>query len=138
MTDSWSAQVLPRLGEVYDGHEPQLYGVSFRKQPFPNHVRKAETRFPSSNTILDYQSGLPVDPQMSNLLCLQYLRLREGMNPIRPESLGKQIGWTFKALEAYCRKGLMARRDKPHMDTPRQLVIPLSLLFWTIRALTSG
>ncbi|KAG9048668.1 hypothetical protein FS837_012296 [Tulasnella sp. UAMH 9824] len=76
-----------------------------------------------ANTVLDYQSGLPVDPQMSNLLCLQYLRLREGMNPIRPESLGKQIGWTFKALEAYCRKGLMARRDKPHMGTPRQLNI---------------
>lgn len=76
-----------------------------------------------ANTVLDYQTGLAANPDMSNLLCLQYLRLREGMNPIRPESLGKQIGWTFKALEAYCRTGLMARRDKPHMGTPRQLSI---------------
>ncbi|KAG8971610.1 hypothetical protein FRC05_010956 [Tulasnella sp. 425] len=79
-----------------------------------------------ANTVLDYQTGLPTDSNISNLLCLQYLRLREGMNPIRPESLGKQIGWTFQALEAYCRKGLMARRDKPHIGTPRQLNILLA------------
>ncbi|KAG8971609.1 hypothetical protein FRC05_010955 [Tulasnella sp. 425] len=74
-----------------------------------------------ANTVLDYQTGLPVGLDISNLLCLQYLRLREGMTPIRPKGLGKQIGWTFQALEAYCRKGLMGRRDKPQISTPRQL-----------------
>lgn len=72
------------------------------------------------NTVVDYQDGVPVDPIFSKGLSWNVLSLREGLNPIRPEALAKKIGWTMKSVEEYCRKGVLGKRNRPVIDTPRQ------------------
>ncbi|KAG8971606.1 hypothetical protein FRC05_010952 [Tulasnella sp. 425] len=73
-----------------------------------------------ANTVVDYQCGVPVDPVFSKGLSWNVLSIREGLDPIRPEVLAQKIGWTLKSVEEYCRKGVLGKRNKPVIDTPRQ------------------
>ncbi|KAG9048661.1 hypothetical protein FS837_012289 [Tulasnella sp. UAMH 9824] len=79
-----------------------------------------------ANTVVDYQDGIPVDPIFSKVLSWNVLSLREGLNPIRPEALAEKIGWTMKSVEEYCRNGVLGKRNRPIIDTPRQLNIILA------------
>ncbi|KAG8933502.1 hypothetical protein FRC01_008782, partial [Tulasnella sp. 417] len=80
-----------------------------------------------ANTIVDYQTGVPVDKRWSKALSTLVIGNHQGnLKAARPEKLGKQIGWTMKNLEDYCRVGMMFWQNKPHISTPRALNIILS------------
>ncbi|KAG8946582.1 hypothetical protein FRC04_011560 [Tulasnella sp. 424] len=68
-------------------------------------------RFFLANTIVDYHTGHP---------------LRDGtIHPAPAEAWGKDIGWTMKAVEAYCRIGILGRKKPAWIATPRPLnIIP--------------
>ncbi|KAG8897348.1 hypothetical protein FRC00_004421 [Tulasnella sp. 408] len=89
-------------------------------------LRKLPGLLKIGNTVVDYQDGTPVDPIFSKGLSWNVLSLREGLSPIRPEVLAKKIGWTMKSVEEYCRKGVLGKRNRPAIDTPRQLNIILA------------
>ncbi|KAG9016323.1 hypothetical protein FRB90_003287 [Tulasnella sp. 427] len=83
-------------------------------------------RFFMANTVVDYQAGVPADVQWSQVLTATVLSLREGTVPAPAEIWGKQIGWTMKAVEDYCRIGLLGKKNQPWIATPRPLNIILS------------
>ncbi|KAG8933520.1 hypothetical protein FRC01_008603 [Tulasnella sp. 417] len=73
-----------------------------------------------ANTIVDYQTGVPVDKRWSKALSTLVIGNHQGnLKAARPEKWGKQIGWTMKNLEDYCRVGMMFWQNKPHISTPR-------------------
>ncbi|KAG8914659.1 hypothetical protein FRC00_011745, partial [Tulasnella sp. 408] len=80
-----------------------------------------------ANTIVDYQTGVPVDKRWSKALSSIVLCNHEGnVKAASPEKRGKQIGWTMKHVEAYCRPVMMYLQNRPHISTPRGLSIILS------------
>ncbi|KAG9040312.1 hypothetical protein FS837_000813, partial [Tulasnella sp. UAMH 9824] len=78
------------------------------------------------NTIVGYQIGVPVETQYSQSLSAIVIGARDDLNGVRAEELGTKIGWTMKDVEAYCRAGILDKRDKPFVPTPRPLNIILS------------
>ncbi|KAG8994216.1 hypothetical protein FRB90_000507 [Tulasnella sp. 427] len=73
-----------------------------------------------ANTLVDYQSGVPVDRKWSKALSKLILNSYRGdLKPAPPENRGKQIGWTMKSVEGYCRAGFMFGPNKPTDSTPR-------------------
>ncbi|KAG9048660.1 hypothetical protein FS837_012288 [Tulasnella sp. UAMH 9824] len=103
----------------------ETLGVRKFFEDMENCMRDPDKYF-LANTVVDYQDGTPVDPIFSKGLSWNVLSLREGLNPIRPEVLAKKIGWTMKSVEEYCRKGVLGKRNRPAIDTPRQLNIILA------------
>ncbi|KAG8971556.1 hypothetical protein FRC05_010966 [Tulasnella sp. 425] len=77
-------------------------------------------RFFLANTIVDYHSGTPVEPRWSQILTSTVLNLRDGTTgPAPAETWGKKIGWTMKAVEGYCRIGLLGKKNQQWIATPR-------------------
>ncbi|KAG9034855.1 hypothetical protein FS837_002108, partial [Tulasnella sp. UAMH 9824] len=83
-------------------------------------------RFFLANTILDYQAGVPTETQWSQILTASVLSIKAGTVPAPAQVWGKQIGWTMKAVEDYCRIGLLGKKNQPWIATPRPLNIILS------------
>ncbi|KAG8916995.1 hypothetical protein FRC00_014178, partial [Tulasnella sp. 408] len=83
-------------------------------------------QFYLANTIVDYHAGVPADAHWSRTLTVTVLSLKEGMAPPPPQTLGRKIGWTMKAVEDYCRSGLLGKRDQDWVLTPRPLNVILS------------
>ncbi|KAG8933519.1 hypothetical protein FRC01_008602, partial [Tulasnella sp. 417] len=84
-------------------------------------------RFFLANTIVDYHSGTPTELKWSQTLTSIVLGLRHGTTrPAPPEALGQQIGWTMKAVEDFCRIGLLGKKNQQWIATPRPLNIILS------------
>ncbi|KAG8913387.1 hypothetical protein FRC01_004573 [Tulasnella sp. 417] len=80
-----------------------------------------------ANTVVDYHDGTPADVQWSRVLTGTVLSLDEGTSPAPAQTLGKQIGWTMKAVEDYCRAGMLGeKKNKAWIATPRPLNIILS------------
>ncbi|KAG8910820.1 hypothetical protein FRC01_006112, partial [Tulasnella sp. 417] len=80
-----------------------------------------------ANTVVDYHDGTPADAQWSRALTGTVLSLRQGTAPAPAQIWGKQIGWTMKALEDYCRIGMLGhRKNQAWIATPRPLNIILS------------
>ncbi|KAG8913386.1 hypothetical protein FRC01_004572, partial [Tulasnella sp. 417] len=80
-----------------------------------------------ANTVVDYHAGTPAEVRWSQALSATVLSLREGTPPISVQMCGKRIGWTMKAVEDYCRIGMLGK-EKPKLwaATPRPLNIILS------------
>ncbi|KAG9039007.1 hypothetical protein FS837_001144 [Tulasnella sp. UAMH 9824] len=78
-------------------------------------------QFYLANTIVDYHAGVPADAHWSRTLTVNVLSLKEGMAPPAPQNSGKKIGWTMKAVEVYCRRGLLGKRDQDWVMTPRPI-----------------
>ncbi|KAG9022905.1 hypothetical protein FS837_006094 [Tulasnella sp. UAMH 9824] len=77
-------------------------------------------RFFLANTILDYHAGTPAEAQWSQVLTATVLSLQPGTVPAPAEVWGKQIGWTMKAVEDYCRIGILGKRkNQAWIATPR-------------------
>ncbi|KAG8922086.1 hypothetical protein FRC01_014503, partial [Tulasnella sp. 417] len=103
----------------------ETLGVRKFFEDMENCMRDSD-KYYLANTVVDYQGGTPVDPILSKGLSWNVLSLREGLDPIRPEVLATKIGWTMKAVEEYCRKGVLGKRNRPAIDTPRQLNVILA------------
>ncbi|KAG8926325.1 hypothetical protein FRC01_009005, partial [Tulasnella sp. 417] len=79
-----------------------------------------------ANTILDYHAGVQAEVQWSQVLTATVLSLKQGTAPAPAQIWGKQIGWTMKAVEDYCRIGMLGKKNQPWIATPRPLNIILS------------
>lgn len=80
-----------------------------------------------ANTVVDYQSGVPVEKKWSKALSVIVIGNHQGtLKPARPEHWAKQIGWSMKNVEDYCRIWIMHWQNKPYISTPRSLNIILS------------
>ncbi|KAG9020080.1 hypothetical protein FS837_008607, partial [Tulasnella sp. UAMH 9824] len=72
------------------------------------------------NTIVDYQTGVPADKRWSKALSSLVIGNHQGnLKAAPPEKWGKQIGWSMKNVEDYCRPGMMFWQNKPFNSTPR-------------------
>ncbi|KAG8899160.1 hypothetical protein FRC00_001839 [Tulasnella sp. 408] len=79
-------------------------------------------QFYLANTVVDYHTGVPADAHWSRTLTVTVLSLKEGMAPPPPQTVGRRILWTMKAVEDYCRSGLLGKRDQDWVLTPRPYV----------------
>lgn len=68
---------------------------------------------------MGYQAGVPVEAEYSQSLSAIVIGARDDLSGVRAEGLGTKIGWTMKDIEAYCRAGVLEKRDKPFVPTPR-------------------
>ncbi|KAG8954773.1 hypothetical protein FRC00_005767, partial [Tulasnella sp. 408] len=74
----------------------------------------------SRNTIVDYHAGTPAEVKWSQALTATVLSLEPGTVPAPAEIWGRQIGWTMKAVEDYCRIGVLGKRkNQTWIATPR-------------------
>lgn len=70
--------------------------------------------------MVDYHTGTPVEPKWSQILTSTVLGLHGGTaSPAPAEAWGKQIGWTMKAVEDYCRIGMLGKKNQQWIATPR-------------------
>ncbi|KAG8926326.1 hypothetical protein FRC01_009006 [Tulasnella sp. 417] len=83
-------------------------------------------RFYLANTVVDYHAGVPADAQASHTLTVTVLSLQEGRPTLPPPELGKQLGWTMKSVEDFCRVGMLGKKNQTWVTTPRPLNIILS------------
>ncbi|KAG8927127.1 hypothetical protein FRC01_007980 [Tulasnella sp. 417] len=83
-------------------------------------------RFYLANTVVDYHAGVPADAQASHTLTVTVLSLREGRPTLPPPQLGKQLGWTMKSVENFCRVGMLGKKNQTWVTTPRPLNVILS------------
>ncbi|KAG8946579.1 hypothetical protein FRC04_011557 [Tulasnella sp. 424] len=90
-------------------------------------MRKLPGLLRIGNTIVDYQSGVPVEKKWSKALSIIVIGNHQGnLKPAPPEHWAKQIGWSMKNVEDYCRIWMMHWQNKPYISTPRSLNIILS------------
>lgn len=70
--------------------------------------------------MVDYFTGKP-EPILAETLTRFILEIKdEGDNiSLRPEVLGEQLGWKYTEMEAYCRKGLLGKKNKAYVATPQ-------------------
>ncbi|KAG8927126.1 hypothetical protein FRC01_007979 [Tulasnella sp. 417] len=78
------------------------------------------------NALLAQTEPSSPEAQWSQVLTATILSLKQGTAPAPAQIWGKQIGWTMKAVEDYCRIGMLGKKNQPWIATPRPLNIILS------------
>lgn len=117
--DVGGQKVLRRHGEMHRQPRsilPRVCPIMPSWQPSFIHPVSASSR----NTIVDYHAGTPAEVQWSQALTATVLSLQPGTVPAPAEVWGRQIGWTMKAVEDYCRMGMLGKRkNQTWIATPR-------------------